>query len=216
MPPVTGEDAETDDGSEGDLPEGSERAPPPSQRVEELEAEVDELRSQVEALETELNEAREGKEELTDTLARVQADYENYRKRAKREKREAARDARVELVGVLAEVVDNVERAMDADPSPDVRTGLELVLRQIEHELEELGVVTLDPEPGDPFDPNDHEPMITEETDEHEPETVIERLSPGYELEGRQIRPAMVKVAQAPSEPTDAEARASDGEDEDG
>lgn len=162
-------------------------------RIEELETEVDELSSRVEELESE-------KEELTDALARAKADYANYKKRAKRGRREAAREARAEMVGVLAEVVDNVHRAMDADPDPEVRKGLELVLRHIEGELDDLGVETLAPEPGDPFDPNEHEAFMTEETDTQEPDTIIERLAPGYELQGRQVRPAMVKVAKAPTE----------------
>lgn len=158
------------------------------ERVRELEAERDELVDRVEALEAE-------NEQLTDRVARARADYQNYKRRAEREKAEAARDARVDMIEVLVEVADNVQRAMDADPDPDVAKGLELVQRTIETELEARGVEAIEPEPGEPFDPSAHQAVVTEPSSEHEPETVIERLAPGYELEGRQIRAAMVKVA---------------------
>lgn len=158
------------------------------ERVHELEAERDELAERVEDLEAE-------NEELTDRLARARADYQNYKRRAEREKQEAARDARIDMIEVLVEVADNVQRAMDADPDPDVAKGLELVQRTIETELEARGVEAIEPEPGEAFDPGAHQAVVTEASSEHEPETVIERLSPGYELDGRQIRAAMVKVA---------------------
>lgn len=212
-PPVADEEAP----SQPPTPEpGASEEPEPldpavaRERIDELEEAKDELAERVEELEAET-------ERLTDTLARVQADYENYRKRAKRERREAARDARIEMIEILVDVVDNVERAMDADPSPEVEKGLEMVLQHVDRELEAVGVETLAPEPGDGFDPSEHEPTITEATDAYEPETVIELLQPGYELGGRQIRPAMVKVA-APAEPEDAPdgASGSEGQEEEG
>lgn len=211
-----GSDAASDEAEDEPTPAGADGAEadddpptPPGDDAEQgeetlsLEAaqeRIDALEADVEALEDQLAEAEDENDRLTDTLARVQADYENYKKRARREKQEAARDARIEMIGVLVDVKDNVERALDADPGPDVEKGLELVLRKIDAELDNVGVERLAPEPGDPFDPSLHEAVMTEPSEEHAPETVIERLQVGYQLEGRQIRPAMVKVATAPDE----------------
>lgn len=162
-------------------------------RIEALERENDELASRIEDLQAE-------KEELTDRLARARADYANYKDRAAREKEEAARDARIEMIEILIDVLDNVDRALQADPSPDVEKGLELVTRTVHEELEQVGVERIDPEPGERFDPQRHEAVILEPTEDSEPETVLETLGAGYELGGRQIRAAMVKVAQTPAD----------------
>ncbi len=163
----------------------------PAEDHEALADERDELAARVEQLEEE-NEA------LTDRLARARADYANYKKRAVREKEEAARDARIEMIEILVDVLDDVERALEAGPSPDVEKGLELLSRTVQDELEQVGVETIAPESGQRFDPSRHEAVIVEETSEQDPETVIEVLGPGYELEDRQIRAALVKVASAP------------------
>lgn len=169
------------------------------QDLEQATDRIEQLEERVGALESELASIEEENERVTETLARVQADYENYRKRAKRERREAARDARIEMIEVLLDVRDDVERALSTEPGQEVEEGLELVLEKVDRELDELGVERLAPEPGDAFDPGQHEPVIIEETDEHAPETVLEHLQAGYELDGRQIRPALVKVAKAPT-----------------
>lgn len=198
-PPAGADGAEADD--EPPTPPGDDAEQgEETLSLEAAQERIDALEADVEALEDQLAEAEDENDRLTDTLARVQADYENYKKRARREKQEAARDARIEMIGVLVDVKDNVERALESDPGPDVEKGLELVLRKIDAELDSVGVERLAPAPGDAFDPSLHEAVMTEPSDEHAPETVIERLQVGYQLEGRQIRPAMVKVATAPDE----------------
>jgi molecular chaperone GrpE len=191
---------EAPDPAPEDVDEPAEAPPVPRARVGELEERVDALEAERDELADRVEELEAENEELTDRVARARADLQNYKKRADREKQEAARDARVEMVEILAGASDNVQRAMDADPSPDVERGLELVQRTIEEELAAVGVERLAPEPGDAFDPTEHEAVVTEPTGEHEPETVIERLAPGYELDGRQIRAAQVKVAAAPAD----------------
>lgn len=185
-----------------DVEEPPKRPPTPQERKDlgDLKEQVEALEAQKETLAARVDELEAENEELTERLARAKADYANYKKRAAREKQEAAREARVEMIKVLAEVADNVQRALDADPSPDVEKGLELVTRSVQDEFESMGVDRIEPSPGDPFDPERHEATILEESEDHDPETVLETLQTGYRLEERQIRPAMVKVAKAPRE----------------
>lgn len=177
-----------------------EAAPPPSERVQELEEELETSEQRIEELEAELEEARQQLEERTDALARVQADFENYRKRVDQEKQEARQEARAELVEVLAGVLDDVSRALQADPDENVRKGLELLTRGVEDELDSLGAARVEPEPGEAFDPDRHEALLTEATDEQPPDTVLELLQPGFALDDRLVRAARVKVAKAPAD----------------
>lgn len=164
-------------------------------RIESLEEANASLKDHVADLEDEV-------EGLTDRLARARADHANYKKRVAQMKAEAKRDARIEMIKILVDVLDNVERALDAGPSPDVEKGLEMVMRTVQGELDRVGVETIDPQPGDPFDPSDQEAVLMEPSSNHDKETVIETLASGYVLEGRQVRPASVKVSTGP--PDDA------------
>jgi molecular chaperone GrpE len=157
---------------------------PPTVRVEQLEARIEELETIV--------------EERTSALARVQNDYKQYRKRADREKEQARQQAQGRIVSVLADVLDDVDRALSANPSENVQKGLGMLVRRIEDEMDGLGASRVQPDPGAVFDPERHEALITEATDEHEPDTVIEVLQPGYELEETLVRAARVKVAEEP------------------
>jgi molecular chaperone GrpE len=186
-------------------PEGSadpapnrETTAPPSERSERLAAAVDELEGQVEDLEAERERLEAELEERTNALAKVQADYENYRKRVEQEKDEARQEARTGLVEVLAGVLDDVDRALQADPDENVRKGLELVVKRVEDKLDSLDAEPVEPEPGQRFDPERHEALLTETTDEHEPDHVIELLQPGYAIGDRLVRAARVKVAKEP------------------
>jgi molecular chaperone GrpE len=134
-----------------------------------------------------------------ETLARVQADFENYRKRIAREKDETAAEARTSIVRVLVDVLDDVERAGRHAADATLRDGLALIASRISGELTRLGVVKIAPGPGDAFDPDVHDAVMTVATDEQPPGTIVAMLTPGYSLSGRLVRPAMVQVAAAPA-----------------
>lgn len=195
-------------GSEDDATEASTQAtkpgddgsPDPETPQEELEARIETLEDANASLMDEVTALEEEVEGLTDRLARARADHANYKKRVAQMKAEGKRDARIEMIKILVDVLDNVERALAAGPNPDVKQGLEMVMRTVQGELERVGVETIDPQPGDPFDPSDHEAVLMEPSSDHDKETVIETLAPGYALQGRQVRPAAVKVSTGPSE----------------
>ncbi len=185
------------DGEERPREQGGE----PSEQAsgEEADPSTEALETRITELETQLEAAEDLAERRTNTLAKVQADFENYRKRAKRERQEAARDARIGLIKLLVEILDDVDRAKQAgEPEHPVVKGLTLVERKVRDRLSDLGVVSITPDQGAPFDPGVHEALMTVETDEQDPETIVEVLATGYELDGKLVRPAMVQVARGP------------------
>jgi len=141
--------------------------------------------------------------ELQDRLARRQADFDNYRKRTERERAEAYNRVVADVVNKLLPVIDNLRRALDAERSKEASEseefrhflhGVELINKQLNEVLESLGLEAV-PAMGERFDPHVHEAVVTEPTDEYEPDTVIQEIVRGYRLGEKLLRPAMVKVA---------------------
>jgi molecular chaperone GrpE len=139
------------------------------------------------------------RDEMRALAQRVQADFENYRKRMLREQTALAERASESLVEQLLSVLDNFELALlsldDADEK--VRKGVELVYADFLAVLERAGLERI-PTNGEPFDPEVHE-AVAHEAGANEGETghptVVETMREGYLLKGRVLRPAMVKVA---------------------
>ena len=135
------------------------------------------------------------RDEMRALAQRVQADFENYRKRMLREQTALAERASESLVEQLLPVLDNFELALlSLDDAADekVRKGVELVYADFLAVLERAGLQKI-PTNGEPFDPELHE-AVAHEAGEGDP-TVVETMREGYRLKGRVLRPAMVKVA---------------------
>ncbi len=137
-----------------------------------------------------------------DLYLRAQADLENYRKRAQREREDLARFANENLLREILPVADNLHRALEharqeGGGNGGLLQGVELTLTQLAKTLEKFGVVAIAAR-GAAFDPAWHEAMGQVETAEHPPNTVVQELQPGYKLNERLLRPALVMVAKAP------------------
>jgi molecular chaperone GrpE len=155
------------------------------------------------ATRAELKRVEAERADLADQLARRQADFENYRKRVERERGETYNRMVGDVVSRLLPVLDNLRRALDTEASQQAGEseefrhflqGVELIYKQLSDVLESLGlqpVAAL----GQPFDPHVHEAVITEQTEDYEPDTVIQELVRGYRLGEKLLRPAIVKVA---------------------
>ncbi len=155
------------------------------------------------ATRAELKRVQSERAELRETLARRQADFENYRKRMERDRNESYNRMVGDVVSKLLPVLDNLRRALDAEGSLQANeseefrhflSGVELIYKQLNTVLEGLGlqpVAAL----GHRFDPHVHEAVVTEQTEEYEPDTVIQEIVPGYRLGEKLLRPAIVKVA---------------------
>jgi len=142
--------------------------------------------------------------ELKDRLARRQADFENYRKRMDRERSETYNRVVIDIAGKLLPVLDNLKRALEAEASVEATesdefrhflSGVDLIYKQLNGVLEALGVTPITAI-GERFNPHIHEAVVTEETDEYEPDTVMQEIVSGYRLGDKLIRPALVKVAK--------------------
>ncbi len=135
-------------------------------------------------------------EELNKRLLRLQADFDNYRKRSRAEKQEMVDYATIELIRSLLPVIDNLDRACAAaEDSPEgLFDGVFMIARQLKELLEKEGLQAIDCK-GKPFDPQCHEAVIREESGEYPPNTVVDELQKGYKMKDRVLRPSMVKVA---------------------
>jgi molecular chaperone GrpE len=135
------------------------------------------------------------RDELRELAQRVQADFENYRKRMLRDQTEAITRANESLIEDLLPVVDSFELALGQldDCDEQVRKGVELVFAGLVDVLAKAGLERID-STGVPFDPNVHE-AVMQEGDRGDP-VVVDTVRTGYRLKGRVLRPAMVKVAR--------------------
>jgi molecular chaperone GrpE len=167
----------------------------PEVAVSEEEAAASELEADL----ARLSQVESERDEHLDTLRRVQADFENYRKRMIREQTALVDRATEGLVEQLLPVLDSFELALknfDAAGDEDtesVRKGVELVYAELLGVLEKAGLSRVEAE-GKPFDPNVHEAVMQDEGD-GEP-VVTDVLRSGYTLKGRVLRPAMVRVSR--------------------
>ena len=136
-------------------------------------------------------------EELNAKYMRLMADFQNQKKRFDKEKADIYQYANEKIVKNLLEVLDNFERALDAtkDADPSLHDGMELIFKQLMTALENAGVAEIKAL-GEEFDPNFHNAVMMEETDEFESNKVSGVMQKGYTLNSRVIRPSMVKVAQ--------------------
>jgi molecular chaperone GrpE len=154
-------------------------------------------KEQIEQLKKRLSAKEAEAAEYLETLKRVRAELENFRKRMLKEQTQFLEFASQNLILQLLPVIDNLERAVEAAQSGNnnekLTEGVEMVLAQIKDILSKEGLNPIDPQ-GEIFDPIKHEAVLRVESDEEE-NTIVEVLQKGYSFKGRVLRPAMVKVA---------------------
>jgi len=154
-------------------------------------------------VEEELQKEREKSENYLRRLQYLQADFENYRKRAEREMGEVKRYGNERLLSDLLVVVDELElgleKAREGDNSPALVEGISMVLKRFQGLLAKEGVIRIEGV-GSKFDPSLHEAALKVPSEKEEG-TIIEEIRSGYTLKGRVLRPSIVKVAEG-SEPS--------------
>lgn len=139
---------------------------------------------------------------LLDRLARLQAEFENARKRNQREQSDFREYATADVIKNFLPVLDNFNLALrtpnaqGADSA--LRSGIELIRKQLEDVLSRLGLQAI-PAQGQTFDPRVHEAIEMVESSDHGDHEVIEELQRGYKIKDRLLRPAMVRVATNPA-----------------
>jgi len=158
------------------------------------------VQPQQKSLEELLSEAQAKMEEQREAMLRAVADADNARKRAQTEAAAGQKYAIERFAESLLPVMDSLQAALQ---SKDV-SGVELTLRQLQSALERASIREIDPKPGERFDPHRHQAMAAIEAppgETREPNTVVEVMQKGYLLHDRVLRPALVTVAKASSDP---------------
>ena len=136
-----------------------------------------------------------------DTFLREKAELDNFKKRLTKEKEDFAQFANERLLKELLQIEDNLERAMEAPNATleSLKEGVEMIQKQFKDFLKNQKVEVIEAF-GKPFDPNLHEVLNQQESEEHEENTVIEEYSKGFTLNGRILRPAKVVISKKPAE----------------
>lgn len=179
------EDAAADVNVDATVPEEASEAAVEEPTVESLQAEIEAQRQQA--------------DEHLNHLQRLQAEFNNYRRRMAQEKLQAASRGKEELLSSLLPVLNNLRLALQhADQDPEsVRQGVQMIWQQCEEFLRSQGVETI-PTVGQPFDPMKHEALsIAPATEETPANTVVAEINAGYTFKGQLLRAAQVVVAQA-------------------
>jgi molecular chaperone GrpE len=162
----------------------------------------------LEQLQQALSQAEERARSLHDQYVRTLAEIENVRKRAQRDVESASRYGLEKFAVELLPVKDSLQLGVENAPRADTRSlaeGQEATLKLLNKAFEKLGINELNPL-GQPFDPTHHEALTAQESATAEPNSVLQVVQRGYELNGRLLRPARVIVAKSPEQNTSGRA----------
>ena len=172
---------------------------PPEPEAIDLERPTGEIEAPVK-LESETETLKREKQELLDRIARMQAEFDNARKRAVREQQDYRDYAITDAITPLLPILDSLDRALHFEnaTAADLHAGVELIQKQLLDALGKLGVRRISAQ-GELFDPHQHQAIEMVETDEVPDGHVFDELQPGYKLKDRLLRPAMVRVAKGSS-----------------
>lgn len=170
------------------------------QVVEEVQAdempEITDAAPEAEAVEAEAQAAEEALAEWGKRYTRLQADFENFKRRTAQEKEQLAGFVKGDVMKDLFSVLDNFERALAVPTTPETKAfldGFVMIHQNLMAMLSKHGLAVIEAV-GQPFDPNFHQAIMRVESDEYPDDTVCEVLQTGYTVDGRTVRPAMVKV----------------------
>ena len=147
-------------------------------------------------LKAQLAQKEEQIQENIDRLKRLQADFDNFRRRSRQEKEELSAHVTQNIIRELLPLVDNFERALNADNSQEItsfKEGIDMINKQFINILEKNGLEKINCV-GEQFDPNFHEAIMRVEDADKEDGTIADELQKGYMVQGKVIRPSMVKV----------------------
>ncbi len=211
---VDADTSRTGDETVSEIKDGMDQGPGMTATVDKMEAGMEGVYESAEpepgseadhavAFEAQIAQLRGERDLMTDRLARLQAEFDNARKREAKERT----DAREYTIGNTIEpflgVMDNFQLALKADGTADqLRSGVGLILKQMEEALKGLSVTPVETI-GAQFDPRIHEALGSIETNEHPDHQVLEEIRRGYKIRERLLRPAMVRIASNSAQKSD-------------
>jgi len=187
---------------------------PPAEEIAEKEESAEETQM---TAEQEMARMQQELEEANDTMLRLAAELDNYKKRVVRERESLIKYAAQDIIQGLLQVLDNFERAIEsANESKNFDSffeGVKMIFKQMYDILERKGVSRIDAA-GKVFDPNIHEAVMQITSEEHPENVVVEELQKGYMLHDRVIRPSMVAVSKGVDAGRDSSSFSAPGEEE--
>lgn len=178
-----------------DAAEGSEEEAPEEAASEAVASEAAAMQEEIEALKGQVEKLTGDLQEKKDRLLRLQADFDNFRRRSAKEREEISAVVTQNFCKDMLPLLDNFERAMAAE-TKDVEAfqkGVEMIFTQFQEVLKKNGLEQIEAV-GQKFDPNFHQAVMRVEDPEKEDDTVAQELQKGYMVKGRVIRPSMVQV----------------------
>ena len=186
---------ETKEEQTAETPSSGEKASKDAKKAEKAEKpakpkkkdEAAPLREEIDRLQKELAAQK-------DQYQRMLAEYANYKRRTEQEKEQLGSFVKAETLKALLPALDNLERAVAAPAGDEYKTGVDMTIRQLQELLSSQGLEPIEAA-GAPFDPEVHHAVMREDADGVEPDTVTEMFQKGYKVDGRVLRPALVKVA---------------------
>ena len=172
---------------------------PAAEKAEGDAVTIDSPSGRVSSESSEVQKLRVERDTLIDRLARLQAEFENARKRTAREQQDFREYALADAVKALLPILDSFERALQTGSAErsEFRSGVELIYKQLQDALLKLGLRAI-PARGELFDPHLHEAIEMVDTTEAADHQILEELQRGYKLKDRLLRPSMVRVARNP------------------
>ncbi len=151
-------------------------------------------------LQAELAQVSSERDQIKDRLVRLQADFDNFRKREQKERQDAREYTVSATVEPFLGVMDNFQLALRSEGSAEqLRAGVELILKQMEDALKGLNVLPVE-SVGAQFDPRIHEALGSIETAEFPDHQVMEEIRRGYKIREKLLRPALVRIASNPAQ----------------
>ncbi|WP_417348326.1 nucleotide exchange factor GrpE [Ferrimonas sp.] len=173
---------------------------------QQADAEQDPQAARIEELENALAAAQAKVEEQKDSVVRALAEMENVRRRSAQDVEKARKFALEKFAGELLPVIDNLERALatgDADNEAvkPLLEGVQLTHKSFLAGVDKFGIKEIDPM-GQPFNPDQHQAMAMQPSEEFPANTVMAVMQKGYELNGRLLRPAMVMISKGSDQPS--------------
>lgn len=170
-----------------------EAAAPNNQEADELKAAIEAGDFDINDFLTQYKGAISAKEEAEARALRVQADFDNFRRRSRKETEEAGKRANADLITTILPVLDNFERALKMMQESAERDGVEMIFKQMQQVLENAGLQEIEAQ-GAVFDPNIHQAVLQEAVDDERKGKVLMVMQKGYLLGDKLIRAAVVQV----------------------
>jgi molecular chaperone GrpE len=160
-----------------------------------LESDIQEKNENIQKKDEEIHNLEDKVEDYHSQLLRLQADFDNYKKRSEKQIKEYIKYANEGLILKIIDAYEDLERALKSDKSHDLKEGVEMIHKKLKDILEGEGLCEIESS-GKKFDPYKHEALMVEDHDDYDDGTVIEELGKGYTLDSKVIKYSKVKVCK--------------------